>query len=148
MSAKNAIKTQRTSISTMIKRKICLYKINHPNCTRKDICHNIMEEDSLKISPSTIGDILRDTDRWMSTGSEDKNIMIQPRGRIVQPPVKPYKSIAEAIPVCQRLLATLQSHDKFSEQDYGPLVDLIRKMHAVNGKPFKVKIIMTDIFDE
>ena len=101
----------------MIKRKICLHKIVHPNAAREEIRKHILEEDSVDISQTTIADILQDSDRWTSTGTQDKS-MIQPKGRIVRPPVKPY-NISQAIPVCQRLLATLQSHDSFSEKDYG-----------------------------
>jgi hypothetical protein len=82
MATKVSSKRPRVSISVTLKKKICNYKKNHPRATQEEIPMLIYEEDSVEIGRTTISDILRDSDKWLST--DDSNSTKKSEGRFTQ----------------------------------------------------------------
>ena len=66
-----ASKRRRTEISVSDKRSICQYKKDNPKCTSSDIIQFASSRLSKRIGKSTIYDILKKSEHWLSTS--DKN---------------------------------------------------------------------------
>jgi len=103
-----------------------------------------LPEENVTEEPLTDEDIIRLV-QGDSVSSEDQDNNDDDDDCSEGPPViEPY-SLAEAIPVCERLLATLESHDGFSEENYSSLRGLIRDVHRVKAKQVK-QTTLTDYF--
>ena len=66
-----ASKCRRTEISVSDKQSICQYKKDNPKCTSSDLIQFALSSLSKTIGKSTIYDILKKSEHWLSTS--DKN---------------------------------------------------------------------------
>ena len=64
--ASNPCKRQRTNLNGDKKRKICVYKDAHPKVTCSDIAAHFAKEWDETVGRTTVGDILRSKEKWMS----------------------------------------------------------------------------------
>ena len=101
-----------------------------------------MPEENATEEPLTDEDIIRlvqgDTPVLNEDQDSDDNSEEEPEV------IEPY-SLSEAIPVCESLLATLESHDGFTEQSYSFLRTIIRDIHLAKTKNVK-QTTLTDYF--
>ena len=101
-----------------------------------------MQEENITEEPMTDEDIVRLIEGETPASNEDHDS--ENDSEEGPPPIQPY-SLSEAIPVCERLLTTLESHDGFTEHDYSPLRAIIRKIYVAKTKNHK-QPTLTDYF--
>ncbi|XP_061191527.1 jerky protein homolog [Saccostrea echinata] len=63
-------KRRGVEVPVSVKKKICQRKIDHPNASLQDIRQFIIDETSLTIGKSTIGDILKNKDKWLDVPTD------------------------------------------------------------------------------
>lgn len=66
-------KRERFDLSLRQKKEICQYKADNPAITQGELAAHFSVEFKGKIGRSTISDILRNRDRWLSASSNDDN---------------------------------------------------------------------------
>ena len=64
--AANPCKRRRTDLNGDKKREICVYKDAHPEATCSDIAVYFAKECDVTVGRTTVGDILRSKEKWMS----------------------------------------------------------------------------------
>ena len=64
--ASNPCKRRRTDLNGDKKREICVYKDAHPKATCSDIAAYFAKEWEVTVGRTTVGDILRSKEKWMS----------------------------------------------------------------------------------
>ena len=64
--ASNPCKRRRTELNGAEKREICVYKDAHPKATCSDITAHFAKEWDVTVGRTTVGDILRSKEKWMS----------------------------------------------------------------------------------
>ena len=58
-------KRRRVEVSASIKRTICQYNEHHPKATIREVRQYIMNDSSIELGKSTIGDFLKDKHKWL-----------------------------------------------------------------------------------
>ena len=71
-------KRPRTELTSIIKRALCLFKEQNPKATHEKTAAAIGSRFNLKIGRSTVGDILRQKNHWLSL---DKSLPVAKRLR-------------------------------------------------------------------
>ena len=64
--ASNPCKRRRTDLNGDKKREICVYKDAHPKATCSDIAAYFAKKWEVTVGRTTVGDILRSKEKWMS----------------------------------------------------------------------------------
>ena len=64
--ASNPCKRRRTDLNGDKKREICVYKDAHAKATCSDIAAQFAKECEVRVGLTTVGDILRSKEKWMS----------------------------------------------------------------------------------
>ena len=59
-------KKRRTAVSIQQKREMCIYKQKNPDATRREIMQYMMDTRGIHLGFTTITDVLRDREKWMS----------------------------------------------------------------------------------
>ena len=67
---KPASKRRLVEVPASLKKQICQYKIDHPKATIQDIKSYVQKDASIELGKSTIGDILKLKDKWLSESPE------------------------------------------------------------------------------
>ena len=60
------MKRKRSEITGQIKKKLCQHKLKNPNLKQSDLVIYASRELNIDVGKSTIGDILRHSDKWLS----------------------------------------------------------------------------------
>ena len=68
-------KCQRVEISTSVKRTICQYREAHSKATIREVRRYIMNDSSIELGKSTIGDILSDKQKWLNKPADSLDMM-------------------------------------------------------------------------
>ena len=68
-------KRWRVQISASVKRTICQYKKDHPKTTIREVRQYIMNDYSIELGKSTIGDILKDKHKWLDKPVDSLDMM-------------------------------------------------------------------------
>ena len=69
MSSVRQRKRSRTDVSFSVKKEICQFKEDHPGKSQEYVAAEIGRRHGFKIGRSTVGDILREKDKWLSVAS-------------------------------------------------------------------------------
>jgi hypothetical protein len=74
-------KRKRQDLSHHMKKEICLYQKNHPKATHQEIANAISLNNNLEaIGRRTIGDVLKEKEKWLSIPTPSKEISRQRSG--------------------------------------------------------------------
>ena len=68
-------KRRRVEISTYVKRTICQYREDHSKATIREVRRYIMNDSSIELGKSTIGDILNDKQKWLNKPADSLDMM-------------------------------------------------------------------------
>lgn len=68
-------KRRRVEVSASVKRTICQYKEDHPKATIREVRQYIMNDSSIELGKSTIGDILKDKHKWLDKPADSLDMM-------------------------------------------------------------------------
>ena len=68
-------KRRRVEVSASVKRTICQYKEHHPKATIREVHQYIMNDSSIELGKSTIGDILKDKHKWLDKPADSLDMM-------------------------------------------------------------------------
>ena len=68
-------KRWRVEVSASVKRTICQYKEDHPKATIREVRQYIMNDSSIELSKSTVGDILKDKRKCLDKPADFLDMM-------------------------------------------------------------------------
>ena len=68
-----ASKRRRVAVPGSVKKKICQMKIDKPQMSIQDLRQSILKDHNIDMGKSTIGDILKASQKWLSLPESDED---------------------------------------------------------------------------
>ncbi|XP_062578214.1 tigger transposable element-derived protein 6-like [Saccostrea cucullata] len=67
-------KRARVGISASLKKKICQRKVDLPRSSLQDLRQFVIDEENITIGKSTIGDVIKEKDKWLATQADSEGL--------------------------------------------------------------------------
>ncbi|KAK2151455.1 hypothetical protein LSH36_362g01005 [Paralvinella palmiformis] len=108
-------KRHRASLTAGMKKEVCQYKVEHPEAKLKDLIKMFSEKWDTRVGRTTIGDILRESEKWMAVSEHYEDIKRVSAGR--------YRELDAAL---FKLFIDARSHNELITDDW-----LLKNAHQI-----------------